>query len=134
MNGTANVLAIETAKDAGVPRLGISATIPKLPSLGMLVGGYINGKALAEEAVRKHYPETGVFLRPSVIYGDRQVGGLHGGGRAGKGHAMSPVSLGGQETLHGKGGVHCIAQLFASKGTFPTAFRGHAGHLAGGAT
>ncbi len=37
----------------------------------MLVGGYINGKALAEEAVRKFYPGTGVILRPSVIYGDR---------------------------------------------------------------
>ena len=123
MNGTANVLAIETAKDAGVPRLGISATIPKLPSLGMLVGGYINGKALAEEAVRKHYPETGGFLRPSIIYGDRQVGGLHGGGRAGKGHAMPPVSLGGQGTLHGKGGVHCIAQFFTSNGVMRGLFK-----------
>lgn len=79
VNGTANVLAIETAKDAGVPRfVFISATIPKLPGLGMLVGGYINGKAMAEEAVRKHYPETGVFLRPSVIYGDRCAGAADG--------------------------------------------------------
>ena len=107
MNGTANVLAIETAKDAGVPRfVFISATIPKLPGLGMLVGGYINGKALAEEAVRKHYPETGVFLRPSVIYGDRQVGGLHGGGRAGRGLPcmVSRVKVGGALHGHGWGG------------------------------
>jgi hypothetical protein len=37
----------------------------------MVLGGYINGKAQAEEAVRKHYPESGVVLRPGVIYGDR---------------------------------------------------------------
>lgn len=37
----------------------------------MIIGGYINGKAQAEEALRLNYPEGGVALRPSVIYGDR---------------------------------------------------------------
>ena len=37
----------------------------------MLIGGYIQGKAQAEEALRIAYPEGGVALRPSVIYGDR---------------------------------------------------------------
>ena len=64
----------ETAKAEGVPRfVFISANIPNLPGISSLVGGYIKGKAAAEEAVRTNFPTTGVSLRPSVIYGDRCV-------------------------------------------------------------
>ncbi|GAX81945.1 hypothetical protein CEUSTIGMA_g9373.t1 [Chlamydomonas eustigma] len=74
VNGTANVVAVETAKAVGVPRyVFVSATIPKIPGLGMILGGYINGKTMAEEAVRKHFPDSGVCLRPGVVYGDRII-------------------------------------------------------------
>lgn len=43
------------------------------PPAEALIGGYIRGKAAAEEALRAHYPGTGVALRPGVIYGDRAV-------------------------------------------------------------
>lgn len=73
-NGTANVAAIEAAKAAGVPRfVFISAQIPNIPGIEMLLGGYVQGKAQAEEALRRCYPGTGVALRPGVIYGPRVV-------------------------------------------------------------
>ncbi len=37
----------------------------------MLVGGYIKGKKMAEEAVRANFPDGGVVLKPGVIYGNR---------------------------------------------------------------
>ncbi|GAX72766.1 hypothetical protein CEUSTIGMA_g222.t1 [Chlamydomonas eustigma] len=74
INGTANVTAVETAKAEGVPRyVFISATIPNLPGLGFILSGYVNGKAQAEDAVRRNYPDTGVSLRPGVVYGDRVI-------------------------------------------------------------
>lgn len=74
VNGAANTAAVEACKAAGIPRFVlISATIPNIPGLEMLLSGYINGKAQAEEAVRQNYPDSGVALRPSVIYGDRVI-------------------------------------------------------------
>ncbi|KAG2436772.1 hypothetical protein HXX76_006296 [Chlamydomonas incerta] len=74
VNGAANVALIEAAKTAGVPRfVFISANIPNVPGIEALIGGYIRGKAAAEEALRTHYPATGVALRPGVIYGDRAI-------------------------------------------------------------
>lgn len=52
--------------------LWLSGYVP-VPAADMLLSGYINGKAQAEEAVLKHYAEAGVVLRPSTIYGDRRV-------------------------------------------------------------
>lgn len=38
-----------------------------------MLGGYILGKQAAEDALRTHFPKTGVVLRPGVIYGNRVV-------------------------------------------------------------
>ncbi|KAG2497539.1 hypothetical protein HYH03_004286 [Edaphochlamys debaryana] len=73
-NGAANVSLIEAARAAGVPRfVFISAAPFNIPGIEMLLGGYIRGKAAAEEALRTHFPTSGVALRPGVIYGDRDV-------------------------------------------------------------
>ena len=72
--GTANVEAVSAASAAGVPRfVFVSATVPDLPGLSMVLGGYINGKKEAEEALFKAFPTSGVALRPGFIYGDRVV-------------------------------------------------------------
>ncbi|KAG2444070.1 hypothetical protein HYH02_009013 [Chlamydomonas schloesseri] len=74
VNGAANVALIETARAVGVPRfVFVSAHIPNVPGIEALIGGYIRGKAAAEEALRTHYPGSGVALRPGVIYGDRAI-------------------------------------------------------------
>lgn len=51
----------------------ISANIPSVPGLDMVLGGYIRGKQMAEDALFRNYPDTGVALRPGVIYGSRAV-------------------------------------------------------------
>lgn len=72
--GTANVEAVAAAAAAGVPRFFfISATIPDLPGLSSVLGGYIEGKKEAEEALFKSFPTGGVALRPGFIYGSRVV-------------------------------------------------------------
>ncbi len=53
----------------------VSATLPSLPGLDLVAGGYMRGKKMAEEAVERCFPNTGVILRPWVIYGDRWVCG-----------------------------------------------------------
>ncbi|KXZ43484.1 hypothetical protein GPECTOR_89g504 [Gonium pectorale] len=74
LNGAANVSLIEAAKAAGVKRfVYVSAHIPNIPGIDVLLGGYIRGKQAAEEALRAHFPATGVALRPGAIYGDRVV-------------------------------------------------------------
>lgn len=35
--------------------------------------GYVEGKRMAEDALFTDYPNTGVALRPWVVYGDRHV-------------------------------------------------------------
>jgi hypothetical protein len=65
-------MAAEASKAAGIPRyVFISATVPKIPGIEFLLSGYIDGKARAEEAVKRLYPESGVSLRPSIVYGNR---------------------------------------------------------------
>lgn len=72
--GTANAVAIECAKDANIPRfVYISAHMPPIPGLELVLSGYINGKKQAEEEVFRSFPEGGVVLRPWVIYGDRAI-------------------------------------------------------------
>lgn len=67
--GEANVLAIQTAKERGVPRFCfISAHDFRIPGL---LTGYYAGKKDAERALFEHYPEGGVALRPGFIYGTR---------------------------------------------------------------
>jgi hypothetical protein len=74
INGTANQVAVAAAKAAGIPRYAyISAHIPPVPGLNLLLDGYIRGKQQAEDAVLLEYPSSGVVLRPSVIYGDRVI-------------------------------------------------------------
>lgn len=74
VNGTANVTTIHEAAAAGVPRfVFVSAHIPNVPGLEYLIGGYVQGKQQAEEALREAFPTSGVALRPSMIYGDRRV-------------------------------------------------------------
>lgn len=74
VNGTANIDVIRASKEAGVPRfVFVSATIPPVPGIGMVLGGYIKGKAAVEAAIMEHYPDSGVYLRPSIIYGNRVI-------------------------------------------------------------
>eukprot|EP00879_Flechtneria_rotunda_P003521 GHRR01003752.1.p2 GENE.GHRR01003752.1~~GHRR01003752.1.p2 ORF type:complete len:312 (+),score=90.77 GHRR01003752.1:229-1164(+) len=74
INGTANSVAIATAKAAEVPRfVYISGHIPNIPGLELVAQGYVHGKRQAEEELFRSYPEAGVALRPWVIYGDRAV-------------------------------------------------------------
>jgi len=76
VNGDANVAAIAAAAQAGVPRFCyVSAQMPPLPGAveNALLAGYADGKRLAEGALFRDYPRTGVALRPWVVYGDRAV-------------------------------------------------------------
>lgn len=76
INGDANEAAIGAAKDAGVPRfVYVSAQLPPLPAAveHALLSGYSDGKRLAEAALFRDFPRSGVALRPWVVYGDRHV-------------------------------------------------------------
>lgn len=73
VNGDANVAAVEAAADAGIPRFVlISAHMYRGPP-AVALPGYFRGKAKAEEAVKRLYPNSGICLRPAFIYGTRQV-------------------------------------------------------------
>ncbi|KAH7352356.1 hypothetical protein KP509_19G041200 [Ceratopteris richardii] len=73
VNGDANIAAINVAHDSGVKRfVYISALDFGFPSF--ILRGYYEGKKAAEEALQIKFPYGGVILRPSFIYGDRQVG------------------------------------------------------------
>ncbi|GAB5033786.1 nad binding protein [Nannochloropsis oceanica] len=76
INGDANVLAVETAAKAGVPHFVYVSTVENnLPDF--ILKGYFKGKKRAEEAVLKSFPgRKGMVLRPSFVYGTRQVGSL----------------------------------------------------------
>ena len=79
VNGDANVAAICEAKRQGVPRFCyVSAQLPPLPAVAeqALLAGYADGKRLAEAALFREYPQTGIALRPWVVYGDRKVSSL----------------------------------------------------------
>eukprot|EP00882_Tetradesmus_deserticola_P006043 GHRQ01006361.1.p1 GENE.GHRQ01006361.1~~GHRQ01006361.1.p1 ORF type:complete len:294 (+),score=98.79 GHRQ01006361.1:156-1037(+) len=74
INGAANAAAIATARAAGVPRfVYISAHTPPMPGIDMVLSGYIQGKRQAEEELLRSYPQSGVVLRPWLIYGDRAI-------------------------------------------------------------
>ncbi|KAL9267133.1 hypothetical protein AKJ16_DCAP14347 [Drosera capensis] len=76
INGEANVVAVNAAKDYGVPKfILISVHDYNLPPF-LLQSGYFTGKRKAESEVLSKYPNAGVVLRPGFIYGKRKVDGF----------------------------------------------------------
>ncbi|XP_019156096.1 PREDICTED: uncharacterized protein At1g32220, chloroplastic [Ipomoea nil] len=76
INGEANVVAVNAAKDYGIPKfILISVHDYNLPSF-LLSSGYFTGKRKAESEVLSKYPNSGVVLRPGFIYGKRKVDGF----------------------------------------------------------
>lgn len=76
INGEANVIAVNAAKENGVPKfILISVHDYNLPSF-LLTSGYFTGKRKAESEVLSKYPASGVVLRPGFIYGKRKVNGF----------------------------------------------------------
>ncbi|XP_048231151.1 uncharacterized protein At1g32220, chloroplastic isoform X6 [Ricinus communis] len=76
INGEANVVAVNAAKDYGIPKfILISVHDYNLPSF-LLSSGYFTGKRKAETEVLAKYPNSGVVLRPGFIYGKRRVNGF----------------------------------------------------------
>ncbi|OQR89665.1 hypothetical protein ACHHYP_06129 [Achlya hypogyna] len=76
MCGDANIEVARAAKECGVDRfvfVSESRVGSDIPTWAPLYG-YFDGKARAEAAVTAHFPETGVCLRPGMIYGTRRVG------------------------------------------------------------
>ncbi|KAL9447832.1 hypothetical protein AB3S75_015329 [Citrus x aurantiifolia] len=74
INGEANVVAVNAAKEYGVPKfILISVHDYNLPSF-LLSSAYFTGKRKAESEVLSKYPNSGVVLRPAFIYGKRKVG------------------------------------------------------------
>lgn len=76
INGEANVIAVDAAKEFGAPKfILISVHDYNLPSF-LLNSGYFTGKRKAESEVLSKYPASGVVLRPGFIYGKRKVDGF----------------------------------------------------------
>lgn len=76
INGEANVVAVNAAKEFGISKfILISVHDYNLPSF-LLQSGYFTGKRKAESEVLSKYPNSGVVLRPAFIYGKRKVDGL----------------------------------------------------------
>ncbi|KAG5187578.1 hypothetical protein JKP88DRAFT_353692 [Tribonema minus] len=73
--GDANVAAAEAAAAARVPHF-VFVSAAGAARAHLLLRGYYAGKAKAEAAVARLYPDTGVCLRPGAIYGDRVVRGV----------------------------------------------------------
>lgn len=76
INGEANIVAVNVAKEYGIPKfILISVHDYNLPSF-LLSNGYFTGKRKAESEVLSKYPMSGVVLRPGFIYGKRKVDGF----------------------------------------------------------
>ncbi|XP_054808254.1 uncharacterized protein At1g32220, chloroplastic [Prosopis cineraria] len=76
INGDANVVAVDAAKEYGIPKfILISVHDYNLPSF-LLSSAYFTGKRKAESEVLSKYPNSGVVLRPGFIYGKRRVDGF----------------------------------------------------------
>ncbi|KAH0741455.1 hypothetical protein KY290_034498 [Solanum tuberosum] len=76
INGEANVVAVNAAKEYGIPKfILISVHDYNLPSF-LLQSGYFTGKRKAESEVLSKFPSSGVVLRPAFIYGKRKVDGF----------------------------------------------------------
>lgn len=79
--GTANIEIFNAAADAGVGGASfISVHDYKFAGAwhmqDFLLKGYFQGKRDAEKVLFERFPASGVALRPSFIYGTRQVGNL----------------------------------------------------------
>ncbi|XP_026406286.1 uncharacterized protein At1g32220, chloroplastic-like isoform X2 [Papaver somniferum] len=76
INGEAKVLAVDAAKEYGIPKFVlISVHDYNLPPF-LLSSGYFTGKRKAESQVLSKFPNNGVVLRPGFIYGKRKVDGF----------------------------------------------------------
>ncbi|XP_039029935.1 uncharacterized protein At1g32220, chloroplastic-like [Hibiscus syriacus] len=76
INGEANVVAVNAAKDFGIPKfILISVHDYNLPPF-LLQSAYFTSKRKAESEVLSKYPNSGVVLRPGFIYGKRRVDGF----------------------------------------------------------
>ncbi|KAK7366979.1 hypothetical protein VNO80_08983 [Phaseolus coccineus] len=76
INGEANVVAVNAAKEYGIPKfILVSVHDYNLPSF-LLSSGYFTGKRKAESEVLSKYPNSGIVLRPAFIYGKRRVDGF----------------------------------------------------------
>ncbi|PHU20078.1 hypothetical protein BC332_11229 [Capsicum chinense] len=76
IDGEANVVAVNAAKDYGIPKfILISVHDYNLPSF-LLQSGYFKGKRKAESEVLSKFPSSGVVLRPAFIYGKRKFNGV----------------------------------------------------------
>ncbi|CAL0314176.1 unnamed protein product [Lupinus luteus] len=76
INGEANVVAVNAAKEYGIPKfILISVHDYNLPQF-LLSNGYFTGKRKAESEVLSKYPGSGIVLRPGFIYGKRRVDGF----------------------------------------------------------
>ncbi|XP_004512483.1 uncharacterized protein At1g32220, chloroplastic [Cicer arietinum] len=76
INGEANVVAVNAAKEYGIPKfILISVHDYNLPSF-LLSSGYFTGKRKAESEVLSKYPNSGIVLKPAFIYGKRRVDGF----------------------------------------------------------
>jgi len=75
MNGDAPIAAVQLAKAMGCPKfVMVSAhdyNLPEPLKQTQLVGAYFGPKRRAEERVLREFPEGGVIVRPSLIYGSR---------------------------------------------------------------
>ncbi|KAJ0228785.1 Uncharacterized protein HA466_0321980 [Hirschfeldia incana] len=76
INGEANVISVNAAKDFGVPKFVlITVHDYNLPPF-VLSCGYFTGKRSAEAELLSKYPNSGVVLRPGLIYGKRNLNGF----------------------------------------------------------
>ncbi|KAK2373841.1 NAD(P)-binding Rossmann-fold superfamily protein [Trifolium repens] len=76
INGEANIVAVNAAKEYGIPKfILISVHDYNLPSF-LLSSGYFTGKRKAESEVLSKFPNSGIVLRPGFIYGKRKVDGF----------------------------------------------------------
>lgn len=76
INGEANIVAVNAAKERGVPKfILITVHDYNLPSF-LLQSAYFTGKRKAESEILSLYPNSGVVLRPAFIYGKRRVDGF----------------------------------------------------------
>ena len=76
--GSANMELMDVARDVGVPRFAF-ISVHDYKFLGawsrepLLLKGYFKGKRDAERHLFETFPETGIALRPTFVYGKRQL-------------------------------------------------------------
>lgn len=81
MCGEVNMKIMEAAKNANVPRFSFISVHDFIfpggwQAQNFLMRGYFQGKRDAESRLAKLFPDTGVALRPGMIYGTRHTGSV----------------------------------------------------------